>query len=434
VAAPGQGCSVFISHSCKDDETGPVDDSAEAQARWTRLQYARNAREAITDRLQRRGYDVLVDVDELRPGGHWRADLHAWLGICDGAVVLLDQDSVRSDWVRKEATILTWRAQLGSSLTLVPVYLPGFDPRELREAGLDPLRLDDFQAVKADGELSPAALAEFVTEQFAELPLDTVPTPMRRWTREVADMFERVRGPYLGWAAEALGVTDAELAQFSDRHLFLAHHLMHAELRPAIACVKALRSGLHPHELRRLVELVTPIWVSHEAAQHLHAILRSESLTPPLLTAEDWQTGSDYIQRAHCCQLLPQCLVSFPDKFGEEAGDVVRTIERTLAEVAGLSVEQVEENPERLDTFLDDARETLEHPLYALVGPGAVRTDVLSRITQRFGAKLSIVLLGGPATADTADALGATLVRPPLSPEEAEHARHARALVRLASS
>jgi hypothetical protein len=350
-------------------------------------------------------------------------------------VVLLNHDSVRSDWVRKEATILTWRAQLGSRLTLVPVYLPGFGTQHLGEAGLDPLRLDDFQAVRADGDLAPEALAELVFEQFAELPRDTVATPMRRWILEVAGLFERVRAPHLELAADALGVSDVEFAQFTDRHLVLAHHLLHVDVGPALACLKQLSHGLEPRDLRRVGALVTPIWVSHEAAQHLHAILGLEPSTPPLLTTDDWQTGNDYIQRAYCCQLHRHEVVSFPDKFGEDTSDVVRRLERAIGEVAGMTAEEFERRPGAIDGFLDLSRRTANTTFHVLVGPGAVRRDALLSMTQRFGDALKFVLLGGPAMVDAADALGATLVRPPLSPEEAEDARHARVLAsRLVSS
>lgn len=105
---------IFISHSCKDFEQPADNQDPEKLARWRRLEFARVVRDKIVAGLRGAppngpGYKVLLDRDRLEPGDNWQAKLHGWLGTCDGAVLLLSEDSICSDWVRKEATILTWR-------------------------------------------------------------------------------------------------------------------------------------------------------------------------------------------------------------------------------------------------------------------------------------------------------------------------------------
>src|SRR5262245_18681677 len=119
--------AIFISHSGKDfaanDATIPAD-------RRARLQYARAVRDRIVAKLKvlPGRVDVLFDRLRLEPGDQWQAKLHQWLGLCHGAVILLNQEAVASAWVRKETTILTWRRALRPELRIVPVLLGDFSP------------------------------------------------------------------------------------------------------------------------------------------------------------------------------------------------------------------------------------------------------------------------------------------------------------------
>src|SRR4051812_11505565 len=64
------------------------------------------------------GYDVLVDFTELQPGVNWPRHLHEWMARCHAAVILLTPDAAASNWVLKEATILTWRLSIDSGFQL----------------------------------------------------------------------------------------------------------------------------------------------------------------------------------------------------------------------------------------------------------------------------------------------------------------------------
>ena len=83
------GGRIFISHSAKDRKLDP--DEA--------LLFARTVRDLIVKGLSEDeyGHTVWLDVRSLEPGDEWCAKLNHWLGICDGAVILLDHTSARVD-------------------------------------------------------------------------------------------------------------------------------------------------------------------------------------------------------------------------------------------------------------------------------------------------------------------------------------------------
>src|SRR5215510_15754830 len=66
----------------------------------------------VVDYEKLQDYDVLVDFDELQAGKPWPKQLHEWMARCHAAVLLLTPNAVKSPWVLKEATILSWRLSL----------------------------------------------------------------------------------------------------------------------------------------------------------------------------------------------------------------------------------------------------------------------------------------------------------------------------------
>src|SRR5215470_14310388 len=95
------GPAIFISHSGKDFAANDASIPADRRAR---LQYARDVRDLIVAELKKSlgAANVLFDKLRLEPGDQWQAKLHQWLGLCHGAVILLNQEAVASAWVRKE--------------------------------------------------------------------------------------------------------------------------------------------------------------------------------------------------------------------------------------------------------------------------------------------------------------------------------------------
>ncbi|MGO9972571.1 MAG: toll/interleukin-1 receptor domain-containing protein [Solirubrobacteraceae bacterium] len=419
---PGDTRSVFISHSCKDFQPGPAGDDEEARDRRERRAVAREVRDHIVQGLTERGYSVRLDITSLRPSDHWRAELHAWLGSCDGAVILLDIDSARSEWVRKEATILGWRKDLGSRLKLVPVFLPGFRSRDLSAAGLGALKLEEIEAARWREGDTPADLAARVVGEFADLTSTSKDeTLMRRWVRDVKLLLDQTDPEeYLEDLARALGISDEEYANFPERTLYIAYHLLHTDPAVSSEALPYLRRGLHAEKRGELVELLTPGWVSEESARELYVLLHgqepseaavagtTEMPPAPLLCVHYDELGIDYILRAQCCQVDAFFVVSCA-KIGEHPDEAVRRVQNALLErIARPAITK-----QNLRLFLDRKR------FYLLLGPGAAREDVIRALRAEFGGRVSLVLLAAEPVTE-APGPWAAIVTPPLEPEEAE--------------
>ncbi|MEM7356497.1 MAG: toll/interleukin-1 receptor domain-containing protein, partial [Acidobacteriota bacterium] len=143
--------TIFISHSCKDHETGPPAGLPpdEITARAERLSFARKLRDEVrTGLLTIDGLEVFLDVrGGLTAGDVWQDGLHQNLRSCAGAVLLLSPEALESDWVLKEATILSWRVFLGERLVLVPVLL-GVSRNDLVARGFGAISLDAIQWIE----------------------------------------------------------------------------------------------------------------------------------------------------------------------------------------------------------------------------------------------------------------------------------------------
>src|ERR687896_778565 len=162
---------IFISHACKIASEGED----------PRLTHARFVRERICAKLREAGHKPLLDVESLKPGDDWRARLHRWLGECDGAVILFDSLSVKSDWVRKEATILAWRRSLNDRLVLVPVFLGQFRAADLDEAGYGPLDVARWQGASIEESELAGLPVERVAAAFDRLEPHDDDKPMGQW-------------------------------------------------------------------------------------------------------------------------------------------------------------------------------------------------------------------------------------------------------------
>src|ERR1700749_2291423 len=123
---------VFISHSAKD----PL-----ARDLLTRIYDALNSED-----------EVLLDRKGLEPNNEWRKELQTWLGLCQGAVLLLSEDAINnSKWVKKEATIISYRREMDNKFILVSVLIPPVTGDTLKHSDFEPLALNEIQM--ASGEV-----------------------------------------------------------------------------------------------------------------------------------------------------------------------------------------------------------------------------------------------------------------------------------------
>ncbi|MEF8703684.1 MAG: toll/interleukin-1 receptor domain-containing protein [Candidatus Accumulibacter sp. UW26] len=262
---------IFISHSSRP-RAGEKGDSA-AQQNWQLLQdTCKEIKAVYGDRI-----DILVDYQGLHAGNDWELRLNQWLAECHAAIILFSPRAIQaSDWVRKEATILGWRAALDPGFKLFPVLLP---PMTAALLDADPyfcsLNLTRTQCVQ------DPATAQNIVERIkpelgnpedlcgrSETPFDKLVDAVARTLASDADpatldalwcaLFPGVAQPVANYRQPS-----AKLARE------LANHLLNRG-EESLERFQQVLDGLHPRPLREraeeLLKSVRPLWIDIEAA------------------------------------------------------------------------------------------------------------------------------------------------------------------------
>jgi hypothetical protein len=399
---------IFISHSSK--VATPGEDP--------RLTFARDVRDRIHAKLKTHGHTPLLDTVSLEAGVDWRARLHRWLAECDGAVILFDSLSVTSDWLRKEATVLSWRRTLSSGLVLVPVFLGDFRTKDLKEAGFGSLDVDRWQAVRlASGGTTPAdaeELADLVVGAFGEPAAQHDAGPMGAWVEDVASLLGHADPVHQERARQVLDVDDEDWQAFADRHVTLAHQLLHGGLKVAWEALRELKPGMPAETFERLVDQLLPTWVESGAAAHLSTLVTATPKPVVIINAEDQEVGKDYVSRAHFRLMEAGRFIAATDPVGEGgAEELLPRYEQAFIVCAGQRPDKpnpLKNNPQLLETFLQNP------PKFVLLGAGAARPDLLARLQAKYG-KAAFILLSGSHAAGVEQLANAALIEPRLTEE-----------------
>jgi hypothetical protein len=365
---------VFVSHSSRDP-------------------YADKVRRAVCRQLREKNYVVLVDADELKPGQEWRAVLAHWLAECHAAVVLVSRDALRSDWVRREMTILMWRRSLGSGVHVIPALVGDVTPRELRDAGLTDMRSLQYAREPSPGATDEDAehAATTITSQLAALPPDTAENDrMRNWVDRISYFLTRVGEPAkLGECAAELGVAEKYLhmVQLPEGGRFLAHQLLDDALgRRMYNAIRAISDYMRREWLGKLISDVSFTWVNVEAARQLLAVCSQPKGAMAVLNARSSATADEYLDRATCRGGYWREVAG--TVVGEDAvAELVAHYERAIASLHGL------EPPWQIGDI-----QPRDEPCVLIVDPVGVRIDAVAtalRIVRRRYPWIVFVLLAG---------------------------------------
>lgn len=305
---------LFVSHSSRLDDVPHkyTDDDAN----WRLLRRTCTGLKACyEDDVQ-----VLVDRDGLVGGDDWNRELNLWLAECHAAVILFSSRALTlSDWVKKEAAILGWRAALDPDFTLIPVTLEGESTSEdLAKGYFGALDIGRIQCVHADPNADDVVAKvsrrlgkrEEIAAQHAKTPLDLLQGGIKKI------LADNVTADSIAAALEAVG-SEATSDRVSNRERYaelLARTLLQTSLDEADACFRTFQRsfGLLAPKLpkQRAYELLVAsrsLWVHPGAAAYLATALKRKvalALTAQLTLQADPELGAEaytlerYIERA----------------------------------------------------------------------------------------------------------------------------------------
>jgi TIR domain len=271
---------VFLSHSARDDQD------------------ALDVLDALVKGLPKRGWDVYVDEERLKPGTLWRHQLHTALGACDAAVILFSRKAYDSEWVLKESTIFRWRFSLDPNFMIVPVLFPKVKRPELSAGDYRPLLLGELGVV----ELPQADVVAAVDAALG--PKRSHSGPIERLQQSIAEKFANVSTKTLNEAAAKLGKR-LDWKRQRKPHEELAFHLFHADIAEVRAALRIaapeMESGA---DIRFVVNTLEPFTIDPFAVAPIPEIVRHDAAAgarPAIaINSQHEDTGTRYIQRARC--------------------------------------------------------------------------------------------------------------------------------------
>lgn len=381
---------IFISHSAKDPQA--------------KLVLRKLYRELSKD------YEVLLDRERLKSNDVWRRELHTWMKLCHGAVILFSEDAVKhSPWVKREATILGYRREDDEDFVLVPVLLPPIVPDDLEGGDFAPLALTAIQALASD---SPEEITAKVSDVLEPLK-DAVgnESPLQRVEDVVTSILEELEAggkdpKPLFDAAARLG----KRLKWGRRRYArqLARELLSAEWEKTSEALVSLAPHFRERDSAiRLLDYLKPFWVDPDAITELPRIGRlPRGRRAVCVNGVEYPfTAECYLSRA--CGVVNEWIsIKLTQQKGyEELPDarmqlfeeeVARQVAPQVGYEEGETV-PVEEIKEELDAY-----EAAKRKPFFIIVPEEFDDETVDALRVRFDS-FSFFLFGGDPVADEHD-------------------------------
>jgi hypothetical protein len=334
--------------------------------------------------------DILADYARLQDGAPWPKQLHEWLAKSHAGLILLTKDALASDWVLKEATILTWRQTLEDRFKVFVVADPTVVTADaLKTHRYAPLSMPSIQWIDS---LDAGTIAARVRQAIGAAP---TPTLFERMVGELTDLLsETVKPNTLRTLAERLRVDppawDPQRRE-GDQYLEeIARRLLSESLggfNGVNDVIAELVKTVQVEPLIDILDFIAPYWVDAEVAGRLRAL---RGRRPPgaaaLNTTLPTHSGLMYIRRAH--HMGYDYLL--PDVAGGDAGRTAAEISEQICNwVRGRSYAPAtaDENAVR------DALKAWPTPIYVVL-PERVDPDVLVDLRTWFESVIFVMPTG----------------------------------------
>jgi hypothetical protein len=306
---------IFISHSSKD--------LALTRAVYDELSAANAAGAPYGSAVP---LDLLLDNARLPDGSLWPKQLHEWLAKSHAGLILLTGHALASDWVLKEATILTWRQSLERDFKVfIASDAATLTDEALKTNRYGPLSIPSIQRIESLdaativgrvraglGPTPPVTLFERLVSDLTDLMIGTV----KPNTLKV--LAERIRVEPPAWQP---GRDEAE--QYVEE---IARRLLGESLGGFTGVNDVIRELLKTVQVEPLTDILNflaPYWVDAEVAGRLRALsVRQPSGAAALNATLPFHSGLMYIRRAHQMNydyMLPDIAGGDP---GQTAADI----------------------------------------------------------------------------------------------------------------
>lgn len=354
---------VFLSHSSRPRQQDELGTGDTLQRHKHRKIYLKRLLEALDDRLPGIGFQTWLDQQDLRAGESFDTLIYDALIRCRAAVILVDRDALDSDYVRTEATILTFRRAIGDPVHVLPVLLGDVTDREVRASklgtcpGLDtllPLRPANH---KPNG---PAALstADEITQALDSsiTPGDDPDSPTQRWIDNVSSYLAGVSDEALRRAAKAIGVDPHAWQRTLRKPQALAAAFLSCAPSLVYRALQELVPQLDPYRITQAVRHLRPLWVELDAAQVVRAASTPSARDHVVgLSTRALRLGVNLAERATTGDLqFP--IHTLPEITGEDTiNELVERCDRMLRDALNLSHH---DTPQQIAAQLADMKGT----------------------------------------------------------------------------
>jgi len=294
---------IFISHSCKEPCLAPTEDVA------ARRRFAISVRDKILDFLKENDLGYFVDKENIEVGTKWRASINKWLGICSGGIILFNEEAAKSEWVKYEASILTWKCSLDANFLLIPVFLGDFKPKRLEENGFSATDILSTQAIKIQEGEEEKLLEELrhLVKSFNFSKTNERNIFYKIWIDNIAKCLDEPinkTGETWKCIAENLIIDDVSLSRFDRRHYLVAHQIVNTKSSDIYSLNEPLKlifaSIKDDSNKESLAKYLHFLWVDISNAQMLITSNFASRRKIIFINIKTYDYAKDYVNRAYC--------------------------------------------------------------------------------------------------------------------------------------
>jgi hypothetical protein len=341
---------IFISHSNRDKD-------------------ALSFLDLISSELNNKGFDVLVDRERLKAGANWRDEIYTWMGLCNGAVILLSEKVFNPDslWVPRETSILLWRRTLDPNFLIVPVFMDSVSDQHLDTGNFKDLNLREIEAILQD---EPDDMVRQISKRLEGLKCEAS-TPLEELSSQVVSLMGGLDESVIRTAADILNIELGPWDPADDPRRALALRLLQVNLKQSADVLEYLVTHMeHETNANRILSIIAPSWVDLCSARWITHCAQSKDIKPIVVLNASRKTTADmYIQRASCrTQKAMWPVIILSGVFGEAAvSEILSEINQALIQEFRLVEDPFGDNVDKRLKDLLKNRDKQGKPVFLLM-------------------------------------------------------------------